>query len=186
MEAVLLRLPRMLCQIFSWMFDSDGSVSAAFKAEVQIIPVGMVLWRPSTLVPTGWILCDGQEISRTDFPALFEVIGTLFGAGNGTTTYNVPDLQNRFLMGKSSTRAVGDNGGESEHTLLAAELPSLQPTLYAGGLPLRTGSTGVGTIAFAQGNEGASTQDVTINALGNDLPHNNLPPFIVGSFLIKA
>lgn len=53
----------------------------------------------STSVPVGWLLCSGQEVSRTTYSDLFAVIGTIYGSGNGSTTFNVPDLRNRFPVG---------------------------------------------------------------------------------------
>lgn len=60
---------------------------------------------------TGWLLCDGSAVSRTTYAALFSAIGTTFGAGNGTTTFNVPDMRDRFPMGAGSSYSRGGTGG---------------------------------------------------------------------------
>mgnify|MGYP003575450879 CR=1 FL=1 len=69
--------------------------------------------------PTGWLLCDGTAVSRTTYAALFAVIGTSYGAGNGSTTFNVPDLRQRFPLGKAASgtgATLGGTGGAIDHT----------------------------------------------------------------------
>lgn len=58
---------------------------------------GMIMYYPTSNIPVGWLVCDGSEYSRTEYPLLFDVIGTLYGAGDGTTTFNVPNLMNHFV-----------------------------------------------------------------------------------------
>jgi len=62
------------------------------QLEAGVIPVGTVWLTARPTVPTGWLPCDGAAVGRTVFPALFQTIGLVFGEGNGTTTFNVPDL----------------------------------------------------------------------------------------------
>lgn len=80
--------------------------------------------------PAGWMICDGTGKSRTDHAALFAVIRTRFGAGNGSTTFNVPDLRSRFGVGCDSRNArystLGQRGGSSEVNLAAGNLPPHQ------------------------------------------------------------
>jgi|TARA_R100000455_G_C6272805_1_gene129858 microcystin-dependent protein len=77
------------------------------------VPVGIMHWYPRTdliaTIPTGWVECNGAAISRTTYAALFAVIGTTYGAGNGSTTFNVPNTQDRYIMGDLS----GDRGSET-------------------------------------------------------------------------
>lgn len=65
---------------------------------------------PLSAIPAGWLYCDGSEVSRVDYAALFSIIGTYWGAGNGITTFNIPDLRNRILIG-SGTLAYATRGG---------------------------------------------------------------------------
>ena len=74
--------------------------------------------------PSGWLLCQGQAISRTTYSALYAVIGTIYGVGNGSTTFNVPDLQDKFPIGTSGTKALGSTGGVASKALTVTELPS--------------------------------------------------------------
>jgi len=61
--------------------------------------------------PSGWLLCQGQAVSRVTYAALYNIIGTIYGEGNGSSTFNVPDLQDRVPIGKSGSRALGSTGG---------------------------------------------------------------------------
>lgn len=74
-------------------------------------------------VPHGWVLADGSELSRRDNAALFTVIGTTYGAGNGTTTFNLPDLRNRLLIGAGSVVPLGGVAGQTQITLKVEHLP---------------------------------------------------------------
>lgn len=83
--------------------DAEGNLLAGIKGEVKIYA--------GASAPTGWLLCDGSPISRTTYADLFDVIGTSFGTGDGSTTFNLPDLRDKFAIGKSGTKALGSTGG---------------------------------------------------------------------------
>lgn len=74
-------------------------------------PSGAVMAFAMTTVPTGWLECNGEAISRTVYPGLFDTIGTRYGAGNGTTTFNLPDLRGMFVRGWDHGRAI--DGGRA-------------------------------------------------------------------------
>ena len=86
-------------------------------------PVGQIVaWSGSAAsLPTGYFLCDGSAVSRTTYAALFTVVGTTHGAGNGSTTFNIPDLRSRFVVGASSSGgySVGNTGGSADATLVS-------------------------------------------------------------------
>lgn len=93
----------------------------------NMLPAGMVTPYAGSSAPTDWMLCDGSAISRTTYARLFAVIGTTYGSGNGSTTFNLPDLRTRIPVGKngSGTFAVlGGSGGAETHTLTTNEMPS--------------------------------------------------------------
>ena len=71
----------------------------SFLAYATGMPLGAITAYATNGVPAGWLLCDGQAVSRTAYAALFTAIGTIYGAGDGTTTFNVPDLRNEFIRG---------------------------------------------------------------------------------------
>ena len=89
--------------------ETNAAASAA-AAALAITPTGSVLAFAGSTSPAGWLLCDGSAVSRTTYAALFAVIGTTYGAGNGSTTFNLPNLTDKFVQGSSTsgtTKAAG-------------------------------------------------------------------------------
>jgi microcystin-dependent protein len=98
-------------------------------SQTAVLQPGMVLASSdSGSVPSGWSLADGSAISRTSNASLFTVSGTSFGSGDGSTTFNSPNLKGRTPVGVSSSQtafdALGETGGAKSHTLVSAEMPS--------------------------------------------------------------
>ncbi|QMP19181.1 tail fiber [Pseudomonas phage Persinger] len=102
---------------------------------------GVVLPFAGAAAPNGWLLCHGQAVSRTTYAHLFAVIGTAYGAGDGSSTFNLPDLRGRVAAGKDNMggtaagrlttagagvdgNALGAAGGAQSHTLTTAQMPS--------------------------------------------------------------
>ena len=85
------------------------------------------VWSTSS-APEGWLIADGREVSRTTYAELFAAIGTTYGAGNGSTTFNLPDMRGKVAVGRDSAdtdfNALGKTGGAKTHTLTVAEMPS--------------------------------------------------------------
>ena len=75
----------------------DATVDAVLKS--TLLPPGAIFWYASETIPTGFLLCDGSNISRTDYAKLFAVIGTTFGTGDGSTTFTLPDMRAAFVRG---------------------------------------------------------------------------------------
>lgn len=72
-----------------------------------LIPPGTIIHYAGRTVPSGWLICNGANVSRTDYAALFAAIGTIYGAGNGSTTFGLPNLNGLFLEGTTYTGSVG-------------------------------------------------------------------------------
>ena len=86
---------------------------------------GIVIWSGAVgSPPDGFILCDGTAISRTDFATLFTIVGTTFGTGNGSSTFNIPNLRDRFIVGAGDGYNLNATGGSSTTTLGTTNLPS--------------------------------------------------------------
>jgi len=148
-------------------------------------------------IPAGWLECGGQAVSRATYSALFLAIGTLYGAGDGSTTFNVPDLRGRTIFGKDNLGGTAANrlttangglngvvlgavGGGESVTLTSGETPThnhMYPN-YAG---VTTGS-GITVPAVSGGAAGAQN---TSN-YGSGGAHKNIPPAMVTNFIIKA
>ena len=153
--------------------DVTGDVTASGVVKqngITLLPVGLgpIPW-PVAAAPSGWLLCYGQAISRSTYSALFGVIGTDFGAGDGSTTFNVPDMRGRVPAGADAiggtpanrlTDAVagidtiGDAGGAQSKTLVTANLPAYTPAgTNSGG----AATLGTSTNSFQGGGTNAIT-----------------------------
>lgn len=113
----LLQLPVKLWQLVAWLLDDDGNLTDEFKRAMQ--PTGTYEFAAAVLPEVGRLLCDGREISRTEYADLFAVIGTTYGSTSGST-FTLPDFQDRFPLGKSGTRALASTG---DGKLVTTNLP---------------------------------------------------------------
>ena len=88
-------------------YDFDG----ANLTGIEGIPTATIVPWSSASVPTGFLECNGAAVSRSTYAALFAIVGTTYGAGDGASTFNLPDLQDNVAMGKSGTKALASTGG---------------------------------------------------------------------------
>ena len=122
-------------------YPADGSKflagDASWKSVVGI-PTGLIAPYAGAAAPGGWLLCDGSNVNRTTFAALFAVLGTVYGAGDGSTTFGLPDLRGRVPVGKAASgtfAALAAVGGEAAHVLVTAEMPSHGHSFTGNALP---------------------------------------------------
>lgn len=87
-------------------------------------PAGIVMPFAGSVAPEGWLLCDGSAVFRSTYSDLFTAIGTIYGAGDGSTTFNLPNLSGKVVIGVSANHVLGSTGGEATHTLTSSELPA--------------------------------------------------------------
>jgi len=165
-----------------WVEGSGGSGDTT--------PPGSLIAYAGSTAPGGWLLCYGQAISRSTYVDLFNVVSTTYGVGDGSTTFNIPDMRGRIPLpldnlGGASANRITDSGADSlngtggleTHTLLEAELPSHSHTLSTNGdYQSGGGSTGA--------NGSAGVGGVT-STTGSGTAHNNVQPFIGLSYIIK-
>lgn len=85
--------------------------------------VGSVYMFAGSTAPSGFLVCDGSAVSRATYSDLFSVIGTTYGSGDGSSTFNLPDLSGRLSIGSSSNHIIGSTGGEEQHALSINEVP---------------------------------------------------------------
>ncbi|CAM5998847.1 unnamed protein product [Sphagnum balticum] len=133
------------------------------------------------IAPAGYLACSGQAVSRTTYAALFAICGTNYGAGDGVTTFNLPNLQGKipvgYLSGDLYFGSVGQQGGEEQHTLITNEMPAHVHELSG---EVTAGSGGEN--AYGPGGYGGQTQ-----SQGGGLPHNNVQPYqTIGVYIIKT
>ena len=100
------------------VLQTNGSGALSFVA-IQGVPVGSIFCRAFSVVPAGYLECNGAAVSRTTYSALFALIGEYYGAGNGSTTFNLPDLRGEFIRGFDNGRGV--DSGRSIGTFQTAE-----------------------------------------------------------------
>lgn len=163
-------------------------------------PVGGVIMWPTNSAPSGWLLCYGQAVSRTTYAALYAVIGTTFGSGDGSTTFNLPDWRGRMPLGQddmggssanrvtdSQADSIGGTGGTETHTLTTAEMPS-----HGHDLRSRT-SGGTGGSPYYPGYVSGYTTTDAFSTAGNAVAntggggaHNNMPPWLTINYIIYA
>lgn len=132
--------------------------------------------------PSGWLACDGTLKSRTTYADLFAAIGTHYGAGDGSTTFKLPDALGRVPVGAGSgsgltTRALGDSSGEQTHQLIASEMPAHTHTVV-----MSTGGLGNGGGTNVRQPSGSTTT----SSAGGDGFHNNMQPYFVVQYAIYA
>lgn len=106
-----------------------GPVGPQGPPGVQPPTGGLMPWAGSVSTPpAGWLVCDGSAISRTTYSALFAILGTAYGIGDGSTTFNLPNLEGRVIVGVDDSdtdfNARGKIGGAKTHTLATAEMPA--------------------------------------------------------------
>lgn len=182
--------------------DDSGNVKKALVSDLTGggslgLPSGALVAYGGTSAPSGWLLCYGQEVSRTDYAALYAVVGTVYGVGDGSTTFNVPDLRGRVIAGQddmggtSANRLTGLSGGVDGDVLGGtggAESVTLTTNhLPASGLTLPAYLTGSGAspgyLAIADGNAPAAQ---TTGNMGGGGAHNNVQPTAILNYIIKT
>ena len=159
-------------------------------------PIGSVKLFTSGTAPYGYLLCDGSAYSRTTYSALFGIIGTAYGAGNGSTTFNVPNLKGRVVVGydsaDSSFNSLGKTGGEKTHILSSTEMPSHTHSIKVhdstGEItdpnPTYTKFDVSGTGKTVTTTPDGTSTDAIVNT-GGGAAHNNLQPFMALTYIIK-
>lgn len=138
--------------------------------------------------PEGFLLCDGSEYSRTEYAKLFDAIGTTYGSGDGSTTFNVPNLESRVIIGESDDYALGATGGEAEHTLTVDEMPSHTHNLTNPAMVWNTNVTD-GVKMESTNQRWKATDQLGVNAItntGGSQPHNNMQPYVVMRYFIST
>lgn len=161
-------------------------------AEARLVPTGVVETFAGSVAPAGYLLCNGQAVSRTEYAALYGVIGTTYGAGDGINTFNVPPHPGRSQVGLDLTQpefnALGKTGGAKTHTLTVNEMPSHRHETYGAQTGENKTFTNTGNVwqKFLDNTQYTPGADHTMTATGGGQAHNNLPPYIVFNFIIKT
>ena len=149
-------------------------------------PPGAILQFAGLTAPEGYLLCQGQAVSRAGYARLYAVIGVIYGAGDGSTTFNIPDYRGRvpvgFSPGEIEFATLGQRGGAKRHTLTVDEIPSHDHEPRSGWGP--GGGLGDGW-SRVDGNNPRNSWGRTVSA-GGGQSHNNLQPYIAANFIIRT
>lgn len=179
---------------------SFSSVPTGVLPPGVIVPYGGLVASP----PTGWLFCNGAAVSRTTYAALFAILGTAHGAGDGSTTFNLPDLRDKYVIGayadassKAQTTITGastQTGGSKDaivvsHTHTVTDpghnhvIDAVQRDVL-GALNKVTG--GDNRAEGSDYNTSTATTGITIDSAGSSGTNANLPPYYALAFIIKT
>lgn len=194
--------------------DADGKLVKGSLSDTESgasieVPIGASLeWTgPVEKIPLNFLLMNGQEISRTVYSEYFALVGTTYGAGNGTTTFNIPNKNGRTGRGydpnNSKFNAIGKTGGEETHQMSVSEMPSHNHSVNdpghshttrdrwfmdaggSGNLNMQGGGNG-----FARGLQtvgvNASSTGISINNRGSSTPFNVLGTYITFPYIVRV
>lgn len=193
----------------------DGNVDIGGRTVNDFMPVASILSYAGSAAPTGWLLCFGQAVSRATYAALFAIVGTTYGVGDGSTTFNLPDLRGRAVAGKddmggtSANRltgltggvdgdVLGGSGGNEIHTLTTAQMPAHNHRIWGTTDPSDANTRGlaaasVRAVAGSVGSTSLGYINVTpvnssqiIENTGGGGSHNNVQPTFILNYIIKT
>lgn len=166
------------------VLTATATTTATWQTPV-VVPTGSIFPYGASSAPTGYLLCDGTSYLRTDYAALFAIIGTTYGAADGTH-FTVPSLKGKVVVGYNSAETefdtLGETGGEKTHALIAGELPNVTLTVPRAGNNT-AGSGGYFVMSTSNGGENIVSGGLT-GAGGT--AHNNLQPYIAMPYIIKT
>jgi microcystin-dependent protein len=180
-------------------YDFDG----AFLTGIQGVNTGIVVPWGSASIPNGFLECNGQAVSRSTYAALFAVISTTYGVGDGSTTFNVPDLTDRTVVNKSNTKNLAQTGGANtvtptgnisgstgSTTLTTSQIPSHSHSGVI--VPMGMGDA-CQEAGAARGNSGSTanagggqSHDHNLSANFSGSANSVLQPYLVLIYIIKT
>lgn len=187
--AVVDELQSLVSQIRGFLsvaHNEDGTIIGS-NPMLNVVPIGLPAPWLTAIAPTGWVLLDGAQKNRVTYKALFELWGTTFGVGDGSTTFNLPDFRGRFFLGKAPAgtgSVIGETGGalDHDHTISAHthSIPAHTHTISSDGAhthTFTTGSSGAHTHTYSgttgQRNEADNSTDVAVGLTVNVSDHTH-------------
>jgi microcystin-dependent protein len=184
--------------------SSNDAVTLAQLAAVNSVVTGSIQMWPTVTAPTGYLLCVGTAVSRSTYAALFAIIGTTFGVGDGSTTFNLPNYSDRFPIGSGTIAALAATGGSKDavvvsHTHTATVTDPQHKHIHGATFQFQGSVYGDVTVASGaqSGQSGGSTLSgytstestgitVANSTTGVSGTNANLPPYLGINFIIKV
>jgi microcystin-dependent protein len=184
--------------------ETSKNFTGQFMSGIEGVNTGLIVPWGSTSVPSGFLECNGSAVSRATYAALFAIVGTTYGSGNGSTTFNVPDLTDKTILSRSNNKALASTGGAntvtnsgsvggglSNTTLSTAQIPAhthAQTVFNAmGGGQAAGGSFRRGASPAASGSTGgggAHSHNLSANYTGDST--SVLQPYLTLIYIIKT
>ena len=180
-------------------YDFDGGNLTGIEG----IPTGTIVPWSDSSIPSGFLECNGAAVSRTTYSALFAIVGTTYGAGDGSSTFNVPDLQDNVAVGKSNNKALASSGGANtvqstgnvagstaNATLTTAQLASHSHPVPVGSFTPSGGGAAEATPSKNQGGSGSAgsgtghSHNMSANFVGDST--SVLQPYLTIIYVIKT
>ena len=172
------------------------ATTAFATAAISPFTGAMLMW-PTATAPSGFLLCNGQTISRSTYAALFAILGVVFGSGDGSTTFTLPDYRDRMPVGAGTTYSANSTGGSKDavvvshtHTATVSTVGDHNHGILSSG---ESGNVGdfIAGAAFTNRTinttgAGAHTHTVTNASTGVSGTNANLPPYLGVYFIIKT
>lgn len=159
-----------------WLAEHNEDGTHLVEArELALTPVGAITAFGGTSAPDGWVLCNGDQVSRVTYQGLFSIIGTTYGAGDGSTTFNLPDLRQRFPLGKAAAgtgSALAATGGAIDHTHTGASHTHGAGTLAAASHTHAAGTLAGPSHSHSIPNQAAHTHTVS-GSTANESAHTH-------------
>lgn len=191
--------PRTLQQWWSKISQNFQPSGGDQGSTLGSLPIGAQVPFGSNTIPDGWLLCDGRAVSRTTYKELFAVIGTTYGSGNGSTTFNLPDKRGRVSVGRNSSDTsfdiLGEKGGAKTVTLTVDQMPKHNHNIndeFGQGLVAMRNADGAGDGWDVYiGNSSATYKYRRVSRIngisetGGSKAHDNLQPYEVDNWIIK-
>lgn len=193
--------------VLQWFEQFDAPVSLATLGDAIVVTptftgddrggnaviTGTITGFGGAAAPSGWILCDGSAVSRSTFADLFATIGTAYGVGDGSTTFNVPDLRQRFPLGKAASgtgATLGGTGGAIDHVHdLDTSTAHAKITNDVAANKINIATQAATSWTSTSRLVGTATAEAISRASGAELAGDTdveNPPFQVVNFIIKA
>lgn len=153
--------------------------------------IGEIRMFAGDFAPRGWALAQGQLMSIAQNTALFSILGTTYG-GNGQTTFALPDLRGRMVMGTENSLNLGDKGGQASVTLNSSQLPAHSHTLNVSNGAATTSETGSDKVLataqnagiYTTGTANATLSTTSIGSTGSNASIPTMPPYLVINYII--
>ena len=165
-----------------------GPTGPAGLNGLDTLPAGFIAEWPAAAAPANWALCDGGLSSRTTDASLYAVIGTTFGVGDGSTTFNRPDYRDRVPLGASATRALGVSGGSATHTHTLSDAGQAKLDATSGTIRIArigTAPWSRSRTATASTADSSATEGAGVGLTGSTDADSSRQPYIGINFIIK-